>query len=216
VGLLPQTATVPGFEIAPRRPPTPCTRISLPDLPRAARKLSTQTLLRDDLFVGYPDRERLLGQVEGMVIGQHVLSEGQTLVDSYQLCGLEMPSALLDEVSKYLMEEASGGEAEARASSAIGEATAGAVRNEPDQLDVLSENVQMSPTDRRAGMLDVGQHMERMLTWHGQKVPKPPTLPKNRPCGPVRSPIVLLICLTGNWCIRYAQPYIYHAQLANS
>jgi hypothetical protein len=123
-----------------------------------------QTLLRDDLFVDYPDRERLLGQIEGMVIGQHVLVDGQTLVDSYKLCGLEIPSALLDEVNGYAVDEASGGEAEARASSTTGGETAGAMSNEPDQLDVLSEDVQMSPKDRRAGTLDVGEQMKRMLT----------------------------------------------------
>ncbi|KAJ4291080.1 hypothetical protein N0V90_010278 [Kalmusia sp. IMI 367209] len=48
----------------------------------------------DDLFAGYPNRERLLGQLEGILVGKWMSQNKLTFGDCYKLCGIKIPDAL--------------------------------------------------------------------------------------------------------------------------
>lgn len=61
-------------------------------------KMHKKTSLRDDVFLGHPDRERLLGQIEGMLVGKHMVEKKLCLEDAYKFCGMRVPTALLVEV----------------------------------------------------------------------------------------------------------------------
>lgn len=54
------------------------------------------TILQDDLFAGHPQQGRLLGRLEGMLVTQWTQRTGVTLRESYQLCGLAAPDAILE------------------------------------------------------------------------------------------------------------------------
>lgn len=110
-----------------------------------------QRLLRDDLFVGHPDRERLLGQIEGMALGQQVLIHGHSLIDSYKLCGMATPSALLAEVNAAAVETG----ADAGEVSNMSEDREEDVNNDTDILKVLDEDVKTDVEGEQEGMSDV-------------------------------------------------------------
>ncbi|KAF2444340.1 hypothetical protein P171DRAFT_31112 [Karstenula rhodostoma CBS 690.94] len=110
--------------------------------------VSKQRLLRDGLFVGQLNRERLLGQVEGMLVGQQVLVDGHSLIDSYKLCGMEVPSALLAEVDGGAFDPAQD---IAEPSSMSGDgADISSVGRDVNQLDVSNEDVQIKSEGGRA------------------------------------------------------------------
>ncbi|KAJ4348325.1 uncharacterized protein N0V89_009699 [Didymosphaeria variabile] len=111
--------------------------------------VNRKTLLRDDLFEGHPDHERLLGQVEGMIVGRHVLVKGQYPAHNYKLCGTEMSSALLAEVDGHALDPARGAGAEKPAASHIDGKIPDSVSKDSGQLVAL-ENAQTTSDGVRA------------------------------------------------------------------
>ncbi|KAF9731474.1 hypothetical protein PMIN06_000420 [Paraphaeosphaeria minitans] len=109
-----------------------------------------QKLLQDNLFVGHPDRQRVLGQIQGIIIGRQVLVDGHNLVDSYKLCDMEVPFASLADVDGHALIAASNAGAETRTVSIDEEEFQGMVSKDINEPKLLHEDFQMKTEDERA------------------------------------------------------------------
>lgn len=72
-----------------------------------------KTVPREDLFPGHPDRERLIGRLEGILIGHWHGKEGLPLEKCYALCDVASPDEILRDMfsaARDLAEGHSGGE----------------------------------------------------------------------------------------------------------
>ncbi|KAL5455975.1 hypothetical protein PMIN07_006868 [Paraphaeosphaeria minitans] len=119
-----------------------------------------QKLLQDNLFVGHPDRQRVLGQIQGIIIGRQVLVDGHNLVDSYKLCDMEVPFASLADVDGHALIAASNAGAETRTVSIDEEEFQGMVSKDINEPKLLHEDFQMKTEDERASMSVVVDSMD--------------------------------------------------------
>ena len=57
----------------------------------AAVQPASSALLPDDLFLGHPDRERLRGRFEGIIMASRKHGTEASIADCYRLCGMPEP-----------------------------------------------------------------------------------------------------------------------------
>lgn len=55
-------------------------------------------MLQQDQFVNHPEKERLLGRLEGILVGQWAERQGLTLKECYESCGISVPDGSLTDV----------------------------------------------------------------------------------------------------------------------
>jgi hypothetical protein len=63
------------------------------------------TIPHEDLYAGHPYRERLLGRVEGILVGQWAEQTGLGLKECYRLCGISAADAVLASLAAKDWEE---------------------------------------------------------------------------------------------------------------
>ncbi|KAF1977182.1 hypothetical protein BU23DRAFT_322609 [Bimuria novae-zelandiae CBS 107.79] len=78
-------------------------------------------LRKEDLFLGHPDRERLLGQVEGMLVAKYMSERNVGVEEAFRLCRVEIPPALVAELKRCAVDAHSQLDEEAEDGSVAGE-----------------------------------------------------------------------------------------------